>query len=199
MAGDPLVSDDDLTAKAKIRNAALTLYADRGEDAVSMRAVAAAAGVTVGLVQHHFKTKAGLRDAVEQLIVDYFARAIASAPTDGTTAQVAAARDEAVGQMLAANPTVVDYMRRSLLDPRPERNRLLGRLTELTRAEVAKLRGAGVASTRRAEAEQVVDVMVRQVGHLFLQPMIDVMWGQLTDETATPPELEVTLMSGHEG
>lgn len=69
---DPRASDEDLTAKARIRNAALDLYAERGEDRVSMRAVAAAAGVAVGLVQHHFKTKDGLRVAVEQLVVDYY-------------------------------------------------------------------------------------------------------------------------------
>ena len=78
---DPRASDEDLTAKARIRNAALDLYAERGEDRVSMRAVAAAAGVAVGLVQHHFKTKDGLRVAVEQLVGegeaegDRFARA----------------------------------------------------------------------------------------------------------------------------
>ncbi len=80
---DPRASDEDLTAKARIRNAALDLYAERGEDRVSMRAVAAAAGVAVGLVQHHFKTKDGLRVAVEQLVVDYYALAIASVPDEG--------------------------------------------------------------------------------------------------------------------
>ena len=43
---DPRASDEDLTAKARIRNAALDLYAERGEDRVSMRAVAAAAGAS---------------------------------------------------------------------------------------------------------------------------------------------------------
>ena len=63
---DPRAADADLTAKAKIRNAALDMYAEQGEDRVSMRAVAARAGVTVGLVQHHFKTKDGLRQAVDE-------------------------------------------------------------------------------------------------------------------------------------
>ena len=75
----PEASSSDLTAKARIRNAALDLYADFGEDATSMRAVAEKAGVTVGLVVHHYSTKDGLREAVEQRIVDLFADAIASA------------------------------------------------------------------------------------------------------------------------
>ncbi|MGB3698597.1 MAG: TetR family transcriptional regulator [Gordonia sp. (in: high G+C Gram-positive bacteria)] len=176
---DPRASHADLTAKAKIRNAALDLYAANGEDRVSMRAVAAAAGVTVGLVQHHFKTKDGLREAVEELIVDYHRAAIAGAPTDGTPAQVAAARDAAVRQMLNENPPVVNYMRRVLLDPAGPRT-LLAQLTELARHEVVKARDEGLASTRRSIAEQTVTMMVRNVGELFLQPMVDSMWTQLT-------------------
>ncbi|ALG85993.1 TetR/AcrR family transcriptional regulator [Gordonia phthalatica] len=175
---DPRAAAGDLTAKAKIRNAALDMYAEHGEDRVSMRAVAAEAGVTVGLVQHHFKTKDGLRHAVEELIVDYHRTAIASAPSDGTPAEVAAARDAAVRDMLNANPAVVGYMRRVLLDASVEQS-LLRQLTELAREEVDKMRDAGLASTKRGIAEQTVGMMVRNVGQLFLQPMVDSMWEQL--------------------
>ncbi|MGS2809179.1 MULTISPECIES: TetR/AcrR family transcriptional regulator [Nocardia] len=193
---DPRAGVNDLTAKAKIRNAALDLYAEQGEDRVSMRAVAAAAGVTVGLVQHHFKTKDGLRNAVEQLVVDYHAQAIADAPGDGSPAEVAAARDEAVRRMLEDHPPVVNYLRRVLLDPAGAHSRLLARLTELSRTEVSKLREAGSASTRRSEATQVVGLMIRQLGHLFLQPMVDSMWEQLaTPETpeTSKPKLKVLI------
>ncbi|PQM48347.1 HTH-type transcriptional regulator MtrR [Mycobacterium talmoniae] len=79
---NPRATNEDLTAKARIRNAALDLYAQYGEDRVSLRDIASAAGVTLGLVQHHFKTKAGLRDAVDQLVVDYFAHALAEVPAE---------------------------------------------------------------------------------------------------------------------
>ncbi|MGB6247258.1 TetR/AcrR family transcriptional regulator [Gordonia sp. (in: high G+C Gram-positive bacteria)] len=188
---DPRAGDADLTAKAKIRNAALDLYAALGEDRVSMRAVAAAAGVTVGLVQHHFKTKDGLRKAVEELIVDYHRVAIAAAPTDGTPARVAAARDAAVREMLNQNPPVVNYMRRVLLDPAVPQT-LLTQLTELSRQEVVKMRDAGLASTRRSVADQTVGMMVRNVGELFLQPLVDAMWTQLNDDAAAQkPALSV--------
>ena len=60
----PGAAGQDLTAKARIRNAALDLYAANGEDGTSLRTVATAAGVTVGLVVHHYGTKDGLREAV---------------------------------------------------------------------------------------------------------------------------------------
>lgn len=47
---DPRATSDDLTAKARIRNTALDLYATHGEDRISLRAIASEAGVAVGLV-----------------------------------------------------------------------------------------------------------------------------------------------------
>jgi AcrR family transcriptional regulator len=195
---DPRASGGDLTAKARIRNAAMDLYAEYGEDHTSMREIAAAAGVTVGLLVHHFGTKDRLRDTVEQLVVDYFAQAIAQTPVTGTPAEIGAARDEAVAEMLTANPAVVNYLRRAVLNPNASGGRLLERLTELARREVTQLRATGVASTTRPESSQVIGVMVRQLGHLFLQPMIDAMWHQLAEPGATDadkPILEVRARS----
>lgn len=192
---DPRAAEADLTAKARIRNAALELFAARGEDRVSLRAVAARAGVAVGLVQHHYRTKDALRSAVDQLVVDFYATAIRSVSNEGTAAHVAAARDEAVRAMLGEHPEVVNYVRRAMLDPASDR-RLLAVLTDLTRVEIAELRRSGLASTDRPDSSQVIDVMVRQLGHLFLQPMIDAMWELLEGPDAPEdgkPDLIPTL------
>ncbi|NMO04668.1 TetR family transcriptional regulator [Gordonia sp. TBRC 11910] len=182
--------DIDLTAKARIRNAALDLFAAEGVSAVSLRAVAARAGVAVGLVQHHFKTKDGLRSAVEQYIVDRHAAAIESVPVGDTASKVAAGRDAAVRQMFDENPAIVDYMRRALLDPGND-SHLLADLTSLAREQVSGQRSAGSASTRHTVPDQVVRTMVRQLGHLFLQPMVDAMWLQLDAPADEKPTVVV--------
>ncbi|ORW08957.1 TetR/AcrR family transcriptional regulator [Mycobacterium kyorinense] len=193
---NPRATDEDLTAKARIRNAALDLYALYGEDRVSLRDIASAAGVTLGLVQHHFKTKAGLRDAVDQLVVDYFAHALADVPAKGSARQVAAARDEAVARMLRANPPVVNYARRAILEAADDRMHLLDVVVDLTRREVGALRGSGLASTKRPESSQILGVLVRQMGELLLQPLVDAVW----DRVASPgddrkPRLRITVES----
>jgi TetR/AcrR family transcriptional regulator, regulator of cefoperazone and chloramphenicol sensitivity len=59
-------SPDDLTARARIRDAALTQFADRGIARSTVRDIAAAAGVSSGLLRHHFGSKEGLRDACDE-------------------------------------------------------------------------------------------------------------------------------------
>lgn len=191
---NPRATNEDLTAKARVRNAALDLFAQCGEDGVSMRAIAAEAGVTLGLVQHHFKTKAGLRDAVDRLVVDYFAHAIADVPAEANPGKLATARDDAVRHMLAANPSVVNYIRRSVLESSGDRMHLLDVLVDLTRREVAALRDANLASTRRCEPTQVVAVVVRQLGELLLQPLVDATWDRVARRGDGPkPRLSVTI------
>lgn len=53
-------SSDDLNTRARIRDAALVLFGEAGFG-VGVRAIAAAAGVSPGLVNHHFGSKDGLR------------------------------------------------------------------------------------------------------------------------------------------
>lgn len=185
---DPRATVDDLTAKARIRNTALDLYATHGEDRISLRAIAAEAGVAVGLVQHHFKTKAGLRNAVDQLVVDYFAGALAEVPEDASTA----VRDDAVRAMLRANPAVVAYVRRALLDPAASTGHLVDVLVDLTQREVRAARTTGRASTARRENTQVVAVLARQMGELLLAPMVDAVWARVAPDTK-PPRLRVTV------
>ena len=163
----------DLTAKARIRNAALMLFAAGGEHGTSMRAIASAAGVTVGLVAHHYGTKDQLREAVEVRIVELFAEAIAAAPIEGSSRDIRAARDTAVGAMLAAHPEIIDYLRRTLLDAHGGNGRLLERLAELTATQIRQLQDAGLASPRHGLAAQVTEILMTQLGQLFLQPLVD--------------------------
>ncbi|PRC43638.1 TetR family transcriptional regulator, partial [Mycobacterium sp. ITM-2017-0098] len=61
-------STDDLTAVARIRDAAIDQFGRDGF-AVGLRAIATAAGVSPGLVIHHFGSKDGLRKACDDFIV----------------------------------------------------------------------------------------------------------------------------------
>jgi AcrR family transcriptional regulator len=145
------------------------------------------------LVQHHFKTKAGLRHAVDQLVVEYFAQTVTAVPTEGTPEDVASARDEAVRRMLEANPPVVNSIRRVMLEPSENQLQLLDALVDLTRSEIGMLRDAGLASKKRRESHQIVTVLLRQFGELLLQPMIEAVWERAASKGEKPPRLVISV------
>ena len=57
---------DDLTARARIRDAALHEFGEKGYDGATIRGIAARAGVSSGLLRHHFGSKQELRDACDR-------------------------------------------------------------------------------------------------------------------------------------
>jgi AcrR family transcriptional regulator len=59
----------DLTAAARIRDAAIEQFGQHGFG-VGLRAIAEAAGVSAGLVIHHFGSKEGLRKACDEYIAE---------------------------------------------------------------------------------------------------------------------------------
>ncbi|HWF68229.1 MAG TPA: TetR family transcriptional regulator [Mycobacterium sp.] len=62
-------SADDLTAAARIRNAAIEQFGQHGFG-VGLRSIAEAAGVSAALVIHHFGSKDGLRKACDDYVAD---------------------------------------------------------------------------------------------------------------------------------
>jgi AcrR family transcriptional regulator len=62
-------SVDDLTATARIRDAAIEQFGQHGFD-VGLRVIAKAAGVSAALVIHHFGSKDGLRQACDDFVAE---------------------------------------------------------------------------------------------------------------------------------
>jgi len=70
----PPPSFEDLTARARIREAAIRLFAERGIEKTSVLDIAEAAGVSGGLIRHHFGSKDGLREACDSYVFDELLR-----------------------------------------------------------------------------------------------------------------------------
>lgn len=62
---------DDLTGRARLRDAAIESFAARGFDE-SLRSIAARAGVTAGLVRHHFGSKEELRSECDTTVLERY-------------------------------------------------------------------------------------------------------------------------------
>ncbi|MEV6925064.1 helix-turn-helix domain-containing protein [Dactylosporangium sp. NPDC051485] len=101
---------EDLTARARIRDAAIALFAERGAGATTVRDIAEQAGVSPGLLRHHFGSKEALREACDAYVLDRLVQIKEKMLFDNP------------GFLPAVHPTVVrynKYVTRALLDGSP--------------------------------------------------------------------------------
>ncbi|WP_067467639.1 TetR/AcrR family transcriptional regulator [Actinomadura macra] len=115
---------EDLTARARIRNAALQLFADKGIDRVSVRDIAKAAGVSSGLIRHHFGSKDGLRDACDSYAVERLVR-IGEAATQGRMT------DPDLRAALESMHLLHRYLGRAMIDSSPTATSIFSYLVDL--------------------------------------------------------------------
>src|SRR5271170_4274515 len=71
---DKSAAPGDLTARARIREAAISHFADDGYERTTIRGIAATAGVSPGLLRHHFGSKEELRRACDEHIAETLRR-----------------------------------------------------------------------------------------------------------------------------
>jgi AcrR family transcriptional regulator len=116
---------------ARIRDAALKTFAVRGTEATSLRMIAAAAGVSLGLVQHHFGTKANLIQAVDDHVTTVLTASLAgpleSTPAAGPVADIA----DRVVSLLVDHAVLIDYLCRAFVDATPTGTRVFDTLVEV--------------------------------------------------------------------
>lgn len=112
------IGGEELKKLERIRRAALKSFATRGAAATSLRSVAADAGVSLGLVQHHFATKAGLIKAVDDYVLSVVVEVVA-APVSAPPRDSLADMGSRVTTLISEHPEVVDYYGRALVDGSP--------------------------------------------------------------------------------
>lgn len=106
----------ELSNAERIRDAAIRCFAAQGISATTMRAIAEAAGVSHGLVQHHFGNKAGLIAAVDNYVLRVFGEALESNPLPVPTepADDFKSLGGRFSKLIHDHPNVVDYVGRAL-------------------------------------------------------------------------------------
>jgi AcrR family transcriptional regulator len=137
------VQPEDLTARARIREAALELFAADGVAGTSMRSIAARAGVSPSLVVHHYGSKARLREAVDHAVVDAFAEALASIDADGSPAAIADRLEGVVSGLIGGDRHVRGYLAAALFEAGPASQRLFDALMDLVEAGLDRLDAMG--------------------------------------------------------
>src|SRR5690625_4959917 len=141
---------DDRTARARIRDGALELFAAFGPDAVTVRGIAARAGVSPSLVIRHYNSKNGVRSAVDAYVVDVFEAMMAqvSAPSCDERSEPAVPLSfvEMVTKSLPHDSAIPGYLGRMLIAGDPAGSALFQRLHDVSKTTFADMIASGSAT-----------------------------------------------------
>ncbi|WP_435201644.1 TetR/AcrR family transcriptional regulator [Janibacter sp. GS2] len=157
---------EDRTARARVRDAALELFAEHGEDRVTLRQVAELAGVSPALVVHHFGSKVGLREAVVDHVRAWMDGLIGAATDEQMTDDLAAGELSSISDVIAGafpeGAPLPRYLRRLLMTGDPAATDLLRtwhrRSTEIYRGlDAAGVIEAGPDPETRAALTMTAD------------------------------------------
>ena len=154
--------DDDLTARARIRDAAIARFAADGFR-VGLRTIAADADVSPGLVIHHFRSKEGLRRACDEHVLAQIhdARAEALVAEDSAPSILRLAADDHYAWLAT-------YLLRSLQAGGDLARRVVADLVAETRANLEEGVAAGTIRPSRDPDARAEMLTKMSLGYLLL-------------------------------
>ncbi len=184
-AADSVPAGDAPDGRMRLLLVAMRQIANQGFDGVTVRSIATEAGVSAGLIKHHFGSKEGLRDAVDAFFLQRSAAAIdrRMAQTEGLDADGVAQYERAwLARYANEWPDFVAYLRRAILEGSPWGQSLFRRYYDsirhmLDRADVA---GRIAPDVDRLWLPLLYVFML--LGPLILDPHLRMMLGRSTYE-----------------
>lgn len=166
------------SAKERIRDAALGCFGLRGIAATPLRTVAETAEVSIGLVQHHFRTKAALIAAVDQYVLHVVGealqpRTLPESPSDGLNEA-----GRRLITLMVERPDVMTYLGRALAEGGAFGSVIFEGLLGISTAQREHFVAQGNTHPDLDPVWAAINVVILRVGAIILHPYIEVYLGK---------------------
>lgn len=170
--------------KQRLIRVAMKLFADKGFDGVTVRDISAAADVSVGLINHHFGSKEGLREAVDRHFLAQFEEAVTKNPMDPRAAETRGTEaviewtEEWIDRHIAEWSVSTAYMRRALLEGSDWGANLFERFYQVVRTTVDRMDAEG---RLRQDVDRLwlpLLILYMELGTLLLEPYVEKVLGR---------------------
>lgn len=149
-----------------------------------MRMVAEAAGVSIGLVQHHFGTKSALIAAVDDELVAVIEQA---APLSQPAPDPVADTSRRISVLIAEHPDAVGYLSRLLIDDKPTGRHIFDMLFGIGQSHWDYFRHHSSSSSARPDPTwEALSPLIMVLGTLILRRHIE---RQLCEPLESPEQL----------
>jgi AcrR family transcriptional regulator len=179
-----IAATDDRSTAARIRDAAITLFAADGVAATSVRAIAAEAGVSAGLVIHHFGSKDGLRIASDEYVAGLIREVKGSAMAAGAGLDPLAAM-----RSFSGGPPLARYLAKTLIDGSPHVADLVDEMVSDAVGYIATGVEAGLLIPSDHPKERAAILTLWMLGALVLHEHLERLIGfDITGDLAEDPE-----------
>jgi AcrR family transcriptional regulator len=179
---------DDRTARARIRDEALRLFAEHGPDAVTLRDIAASAAVSPALIVRHYGSKDGLREAVDNHVVQIFemllTQAVQAPQDDGTDPGLPPPLLDGLTARLPPDSAIPTYLGRLLTTGGPAGSALFHRLYAASTEGLAAMTASGMAVPGDDPAVRAAFLLVNDLAVLILRRHLTEVLG--IDPVSTP-------------
>ena len=176
----PRAADQDLTARARIRDAAVACFAERGVAGASVRAIADDAGVSPALVIHHFGSKDALRVACDEHVAAIIRQGKQEALTAGAGLDPVASL-----RAVTDGPPYLRYLARTLVDGSPHVAELIDEMVEDAVGYLDAGVAAGTLKPTDDQRGRAVVLMMWSLGALVLHEHVTRLTGaDLVDDPA---------------
>jgi AcrR family transcriptional regulator len=163
MSQGPRPPAEDLTARARIRDAAIRRFARDGIAATNLKSIAADAGVSAPLVNHHYGSKEGLQHECDRHVAALFRDQKRRHASAGHPGDPLAALREA-----HADLPVLRYLARTLAEGSRHAGELVDELVEDAIEHMAEGVASGFVKPSDQPRERAVVLVLWQLGALML-------------------------------
>lgn len=124
---------------------ALALFSERGFDGVTVRDIAKASGVSIGLINHHFGSKEGLREAVDEYFMAQFQEVLDAFPNSDANSVTDFENwaDDWIARHMDNWNAMSGYFRRALLEESEWGAKIFTRFYEIAQNSVNRMDASG--------------------------------------------------------
>lgn len=150
----------------------MRLFAERGVAGVTVRAIAAVAGVSPSLVIHHYRTKDGLKAAVDQRVSEAVAELLTEVLDAPEGAMNSASMAAVIAGRFASEPALPAYLRRLLVDGGEAATVLFRHLCDASAGAMAIFEGAGLVRPSEDLTARLVFLVANDMATLILREQI---------------------------
>lgn len=181
--GKTAKSAEQAGGKLRLIKVAMRMFADKGYDGITVRDISAAAEVSVGLINHHFGSKEGLREAVDKYFIEQFEevlfeeRPVPRSEAEGL-AQSVEFTENWINRHIDDWDLTKAYMRRALLEGSDWGAGLFERFYNVVRTSVDRMDADGKIRPDVDRLWLPLLVMYLELGTLLLEPYVERVLGK---------------------